>query len=458
VAPSKVVEQPDPTEPTQPDHLVFDFSKAHNFAGLGAHIWLNPTQKEARDAVYKDLHMRFLRTDVYAKIPENQIKGHMSVEELLTLTKKNDSPLFHTREVSFQQEIQSLGAELHLISWQMPESWRKDSADHKRRYTNPEHIADYANLVVARILYARELGFKPTCIELTNEPDGDWNTLYTPEQYDALVVACRTTMNKHQLQDIKIEGPGIGLGGGTDHVANYLDAVRKNGHGSMLGLVSAHDYDISRVASKWPRLNFILPAIQAFHRPLNLYYTEFGNSSHCWGQPPFAGGVKYRCDNNGVDTPDFGVTSGGDALKLLAEGANGLFIWELADETWGKGSRGVISIKGERKPLYDGLQILFATLPWDVPVVGGSKDNSQLIALAGQLPDGIRFYAANLSAAKRSFTATSMHAKQIPTRISEVALYDSNGSHNAALLKPTLANGVLTCEIPPRTLVSITLK
>ena len=259
-------------------------------------------------------------------------------------------PAFQAHEIAFQKEVESLGAELHLVSWEMPQPWRNDSPDHKHRKANSDHIADYANLVVARVLYAKALGFKPAYIELTNEPDGDWNTQYTPGQYDALVVAARTTLDKYNLQDVKIEGPGIGLGGGTDHVANYLNAIRTNGHGDMLGLVTAHDYDVSRVGSKWPRLNFILPAIQAFGRPLDLYYTEFGNSSHYWGQPPYTGGVKFRSAHNGVDTPDFGVTSGGDAIKLMAEGANAEFIWELADESWGKGSRGLVSIKGDRKP------------------------------------------------------------------------------------------------------------
>jgi len=458
VAPSKAVEQPDTTEPSQPDDLVFDFSKAHNFAGLGAHIWVNPTQQDARDAAYRDLHMRFLRASVYPKVPENLFKDHMTVEELLDLTKANDSPEFQAHVLAAQKEISSLGAELHLVSWEMPEPWRNDSTDHKHRRANSDHIADYANLLVARILYAKELGITPSYIEPTNEPDGDWNTQYTPEQYDALVVAARTAMDQHNLQNVKIEGPGIGLGGGTDHIANYLNAVRANGHGDMLGLVSAHDYDVSRVGSKWPRLNFILPAIQAFGRPLNLYYTEFGNSSHYWGLPPYTGGVKRRSENNGVDTPDFGVTSGGDALKLMAEGANGLFIWELADETWGNGSRGVVSIKGERKPLYYGLQVIFAGLPWDVAVVGGSKDNSQLVTLACQTPDGLRFYAANLSATKRSFTASFTHAKTTPTKIGDVKIYDAKGSSDASTNQPVLENGVLKDEIAPRTLLSISLQ
>lgn len=458
VAPSKLVEQPETTPPAGPDQVVFDFDQAHNFAGLGAHIWLNPTQQAARDAVFRDLHMRFLRASVYPKGSEDQFQGHMSVEELTDLLKADDSPAFQAHEIAFQKEVESLGAELHLVSWEMPPAWRNDSPDHKHRKANSDYIPDYANLVVARVLYARTLGFKPAYIELTNEPDGDWNTQYTPEQYDALVVAARATLDKYNLQDVKIEGPGVGLGGGTDHVANYLNAIRTSGHGDLLGLVTAHDYDVSRVGSKWPRLNFILPAVAAFGRPLNLYYTEFGNSSHYWGQPPYTGGVKFRSAHNGVDTPDFGVTSGGDAIKLMAEGANAEFIWELADEAWGKGSRGLVSIKGERKPLYQGLQVFFAGLPWDVSVVGGSDDTSQLITLACQTPDGLRVDVANLSAVKRSFTASFNHAKVTPTSLGEIKLYDATGSTDATTNHPVLAGGVLQDDIAPRTLLSITLK
>ena len=85
MAPAKAVEQPETTAPAAPDQIVFDFDQAHHFAGLGAHIWLNPTQQAARDAVYRDLHMRFLRASVYPKGPESQFQDHMSVEEISDL-------------------------------------------------------------------------------------------------------------------------------------------------------------------------------------------------------------------------------------------------------------------------------------------------------------------------------------------------------------------------------------
>jgi len=451
--------QPPPSDagaPTQ-DHLVIDFGAAHNFAGLGNQLWLNTPHQPEQDAALKALHTRYVRVCINWNIPLNELiaRPRLSVGDLSDLIKKHDVPALDKHVVDFANEMKSLGTEMHFVFFRAPKCWLTQFGPKSWR-ANPEYFEDAANWITAQLLQAKTYGLVPSHIEITNEPEGDWDARYTPEQYDAYLVAVRNAMDANGLEQIKIAGPGVGMG--SVPTVPILTAVVDHDDGKLLDILSIHCYDPTIGGNNFPRFDLLKPLMARLTPGTQLFVTEYNTKAHYWGDPPYETHAGKRGPKNGGDSDDFAVSSVGDGLKVIAEGANSIFFWEASDQPWENSNYGMINLNGKGKPVLTAMKIAFPSLPWDVPAVGAKGAGEGLVAVAFKTPDGIRVAMVNLTPNPHSITV-NFEGLDIPFRqAGEVRAFDAKAGENAAANPPTLSNGVLTDDLPPRTLVSFLLK
>jgi O-glycosyl hydrolase len=307
------------------EHIGFDSRSEHSFSGFGVQVWPLSAHQAVRDQLLRGLRVRYLRLSVDIKVPEPRIRDHMSVQDVTAAIDETEAtPAGKTRTDAYRalrREIDQLEVQLHLIVWQAPRNWTRflRASGSKTFVTiNPEYIADYANYIVAQVLYARRIGFHPIAVALTNEPNGGWNTLLSPEQYASLLAKVRAGMNSRGLRSIEIEGPET-TGPGAE--LPYLAAIRRSNEGAFLSAVSIHLYERSPLPDAYQALQREMAAAAG---GLPLFVTEYRNDSSRWAQTPMSPPA-LRGPREATDSPAFGVAVVRDTLRLVGAGANAVF-------------------------------------------------------------------------------------------------------------------------------------
>ena len=153
-----------------------------------------------------------MRVGFTTNLLEEQLKNHMSVAALsaaITKAADDNQTAVYSR---LHDEINQLHVGLDLAFWQVPSIWCTGDSDGVVTHSliNPDHIQDYANWIVAHLLYAKRLRLVPKPIEMINEPDTTTGTQFTPEEYDALLFAVRATLDRNGLTSVGIAGPDVG--------------------------------------------------------------------------------------------------------------------------------------------------------------------------------------------------------------------------------------------------------
>ncbi len=231
----------------------FEAAGAHVFSGLGAQIWAVSPHQTARDRLMRALDMRDVRVSIVAQVADDRLDDHASVPALVAAMQATRTPDGTRILDGFRDEMAALGVAMDFVYWGMPQKWTDafGPPGHRQWRCVPAHIPDYANWIAAQLLFAREFGLRPAAVELTNEPDGGWNTYFTPQQYGELVQATRRTMDENGLRDILIEGPGTSK---VYDIGPYLAELISSGRLTLLGRVSVHDYDtIADPGARGPR-------------------------------------------------------------------------------------------------------------------------------------------------------------------------------------------------------------
>ena len=78
-----------------------------------------------------------------------------------------------------------------LISWSPPASFTAKDPRSKAQILPPTRVVDYARFVAASVAVLVRSGVRARYVELSNEPDGDWNCRIYADVYAQLVVAAR---------------------------------------------------------------------------------------------------------------------------------------------------------------------------------------------------------------------------------------------------------------------------
>ena len=136
--------------------FMFDFSKAHDYMGVGAQVWPwgNKEHMDTVTQMLRDMNARFVRVSIGGKIPDEQALVDQSVEQYLAVIEANDTPKQRQNFMYFRDKMNSLGVGLHLSAWMMPKNWMiPGSKNPNFPHVDRRRINDYANLIVAQLIY-----------------------------------------------------------------------------------------------------------------------------------------------------------------------------------------------------------------------------------------------------------------------------------------------------------------
>ena len=403
--------------------VIIDAARGRKFDGFGVNLFLAPGSTDARDALMRDLRTRFAEINLFRKLPDAAVIEPQTAAALAgcLIATEGDDEAKHVD--AFRAEMAALGIAIHLVYRKYPEPWieRSGTANgHADWRLVPEHIPDLARWIAAELLWAAHHGIAPAAIEIAGEPDGTWNALVTPAEYDRLLVATRAEMDAAGLHAIGIEGPGTSK---IWTAPPYLEALQRAGHLRMLSAITLHDYDMIR-APPPAGLTTLPPDARAGLGNLPLAVTEFGVLGARWSQPPFDAGPERRGGRHpATASVDYGVATAAEALRLISDGAASIYAWELEDHAWEDLSMGLLDLRGQRRPAAAALQTFLGLLAPGSTAVPAQGAGPGLGAAGFQTPDGPLFVFANLGPAPRSIVLRIANFTPAPSRLGLLSAY-----------------------------------
>lgn len=443
--------------------LEFDFAQAHDFLGFGTQVWLKGEKGDKGDKggvrggndeagwqMLKELNARFVRVSMIPKITFDQLRPGMSVEQVLEILQRNDNPAQRQRVAAFNQRLREQGIQPVLIFWRMPEPWvekRKQKAGSKQQaqFARREHIGDYANLLTAQMVWLQRQGVQAAAVELTNEPQGAWDTKYEREDYAALVQQTRTAMDANGLKAWPIAGPGTGIPN-FDH---YIGGILASPAARSLGYVSAHVYLKPEVLA-----DRATPGVASFlgrgkFGPILI--TEFGVKQH--NEDDAA-----RDSDLDVTSPEYGLQAASTATMLLAQGAGGLIYWQLQDFSWNRKQHGLLAENGERRPVAAAMKALFGAVPAGAKAVGAKAQRADLPAVALQAGGKSYLMLVNRSAQAQAVTARLGGAQGCGALVRVDAYNIAGADARSAVRNASVQSCTVKAELQPGTVATVLMQ
>jgi hypothetical protein len=447
--------------------LDFDFTQAHDYLGFGTQVWLKGDRggggagkraagggggnDDARWQLLKELNARFVRVSLIPKITFDQLRPGMSVEQLLEVLDRNDNPAQRQRLAAFNRQLREMNIQPVLIFWRMPEPWsdkraQKAGSKQQAHFAKPEHLGDYANLITAQMAWLQRQGVQAAAVELTNEPQGAWDTKYERDDYAALVLKTRAAMDAHGLRAWPIAGPGTGIPN-FDH---YIGGVLNSNAAKALGYVSAHVYLTPEVLAD--RAGPGMASFLGRGKFGPILITEFGVKKHNEDDPQ----VDSDLD---VATPAYALQAASTAAMLLGQGAGGLIYWQLQDFAWNKKPHGLLSEDGERRPVASAMKVLFGAVPAGAKAVGARSPRTDLPAVALQSGGKSYVMLVNRSGQPQSVTARLQGGAKECGSVARIDAYNTAGADARSAARNASAQGcTLKVELQPGTVATVVLQ
>lgn len=265
--------------------------------------------------------------------------------------------------------------------WEAPPAWEDGGGVLQAAY-----VDDHAALIAAQVAWLAEEGIVPRWLELTNEPDGNWNTYSTPEDYDTLVVAVRADLDARGLAGVGIVGPGLAVLGGWSEPADYVPTL-SDAAVDALAAWSVHTWDDYAEAGEGhlflqARWDIFLSQTSARDADKPILVTEMGSKDTTFD------GASYASPD--PDTCGYATESDGYAIRNLAHlavalgaGVDGVVWWEAADQTWECSRWGLVDVDGRPRRVHEALAAVLAGLPDDAGVVLPAAADLPAVALLG---------------------------------------------------------------------------
>lgn len=455
----------------------YDFDDAHAFTGLGSNVWATSENAAARDRVLGELNMRSVRLGSGRPVvpPDRLAAAGDSVDGILGLFRELVLPATRTNSERLAAVLNERGITHHLVVWAMPAPWAivettgcPDNAT-KCVYANSDRIGEFANYVTAEVLFALELGLPVELIEIGNEPDGYWNTLFTPEQYAETVRVARATLDAHGLEHIGIQGPGTGT---QRNALPYLEALVDSGAIDELAAISVHSYDTSytdrcderecletpvglseEFQTAWNRLGL----------DMTLNITEYTNRDRAtWNSPPYdcedgSAGAGRRNGVCGLNTPEYALWLATEGLKLVADGANSIIQWELTDQSWNPVNWGIVRRDGSVRPSYHAFSTFQTQMGHATSVVRGSTSDRDTVTAAFRVGAKVVVVISNLTDDEVMIRPLIRGLTRPPIRVEKQQIYSgvTGESTEADVIRGGQASPRVV--VPARSIVAITL-
>ena len=270
-----------------------------------------------------------------------------------------DRDRFQKQAAALDGFFRTSGAEVHFVIWEPPVTDDEPEAVAKaqNKRTLPESaVTVTAMFYVAVLDELRRSGYPIHVVELSNEPDGDWNIRIPPARYLALVAEVRRQAVAHGVALPRIAGPGVSS---IAALRSYLaDPQIGQGLVHAVDTVSVHAWDDRN------NRNTLDEARNARHQLDRLGYrkpvavTEFAITFLDPADRQRGTGAQLRASDVISNKPAYVARTMALALELAAAGYGPILYWEFRDLPWGKSSYGLYDLHGERRPLLDAWQRL----------------------------------------------------------------------------------------------------
>lgn len=393
------LEDDSPAQDVAADLVLDPDDLAQSYLSLGAQIWTGDTAWiEPLDA----LGARWVRVSMspsFDRTPERAPIG-ASQDEMDAFMARNYNAVFETQlthAIDTWERLQSHDMQMILHVWEAPSYWEVGGT------LQTKHIPDFARLWGSLLHYLGESGIQPTWIELSNEPDGDWNTRIRPDEYAALVKHVRQELDARGLQAVGILGPGLSTLNHRGCAARWIGALDPEAV-SALGGWSVHTWDgfaergegKAFLESRWASF---VEAVEARdperHKPV--FVTELGSKDTEFNDVRFTSPDNGSC-GNAADSDAYAVRILEQAFTSLNHGAAALVIWQAADQSWECSNWGLVTstVEGaEPRPAFFALKSFFDHVPGQARVIRTTWDDPQLSTVALRTGDSVVVGMAN---------------------------------------------------------------
>lgn len=257
------------------------------------------------------------------------------------------------------------GAKLHLVVWEPPPLPGETPAA-KARTLPTANVPLAARFIVSLIGTVAAQGLAIEAVEITNEPDGDWNIEIAPATYLALVKAVRAEAARRGIALPKIAGPGTSTIRALRHYLRQPAVAR--GILDSIDLLSVHAWDNPESTDRFAELDGLNDDLRRLERRPELVVTEYGLARPDPADKSDRMNVKTRAQDSIADTDFYASLVIRDLLRLYAGGAGTVMMWEFQDQDWGKASFGLLKEKGEPRPIYRLAKLLSERLDREQPL------------------------------------------------------------------------------------------
>ena len=262
---------------------------------------------------------------------------------------------FQKQAASLDRFFQASGAEAHFAIWEPPMTSSEPEAPNKR--TLPEAAVKVTAMFYVAVLdELRRRGYPMQVVELSNEPDGDWNIRIPPPRYLALVTEVRRQAAVHGVSLPRIAGPAVSS---IAALRAYL-ADPQTGQGLVhaVDTVSVHAWDdrSNRNTLEEARHARLQLDRLGYRKPVAV--TEFAITFLDPADRQRGTGAQLRTADVISNTPAYMARTMALALDLAAAGYGPILYWEFRDLPWGKSSYGLYDLRGGHRPLLEAWQRL----------------------------------------------------------------------------------------------------
>lgn len=336
-------------------------ASAEQLLHLGLQIWPEDVAEAAdRLRELQPAALRYSGGPSWRRAPRlDRDADYGAVQRYVADAFERERERFQKQAASLDGFFRTSGAEVHFVIWEPPMTTGEPEAADKR--TLPEAaVRVTAMFYVAVLDELRRRGYPMQVVELSNEPDGDWNIRIPPARYLELVTEMRRQAATHGVTLPLIAGPAVSS---IAALRAYLaDPQIGQGLVRAVDTISVHAWDDRKNRNTLEEARAARLQLDRLGYRKAIAVTEFAITFLDPADRQRGTGAQRRTPDVVSNTPAYRARTMALALDLAAAGYGPILYWEFRDLPWGKSSYGLYDQQGGRRPLLEAWQLLSRTV------------------------------------------------------------------------------------------------